>query len=184
MSGKKTAKKSTKMIKLSLAEQMEKAFRAMPSKISAQFRTDITALKKTEAAQKASVAKIQATSKMAKKKCIDLQTSLKTKNKPALKKQFMSAKKKLDQITKTITQLTTELMLTQKQVKTLSDKKTQFADLAKQLTQQSKKKTIKPTIKKRSSMKKTMSPTTYQEPLRTTREENITINEESTEVTS
>ena len=130
-SAKKTTIKNTSS-NPTLITKMEKEFRAMPAKLVAQYRQDISQLKGQEAKLKTEIQKAQALNKAIQKKQAVLAQS-KNKTKPTIKKQIVSTKKAFDLLTKSIKSYIVKLEQISRLRKSLATKQSVFASLSSQL---------------------------------------------------
>jgi hypothetical protein len=146
MAGKKVTKKTPK---LTLAEQLENNFKTMPAKILLQYRKDIATFKKNNSDLKNNLMKMKVILNMAQKKTMDLSSRLKAKKTPTLQKQLNTTKKSVEQTKKVIASITSEMNLSNKQLKAVIEKLSRFSALAKAMTQVKKpaaKKAKKPKL--------------------------------------
>lgn len=132
---KNSAKRPTKNKLVSVADTMEKDFRAIPAKLTAEYRKELAVVKQQELKLKADLKKTQEQQKAAQQKYTLLETKAKTKSTAAAKKQILAAKKVYAATTKTIKDITASLDRVKKQIKTLADKQAKCTMLGKQLRQ-------------------------------------------------
>jgi len=149
------AKKPMAKSKTFLSEKMEKDFREIPTKIAAQYKNDLTVLKKQESKLKEDLKKAQLNNKLLKKKAAELTSSKSTS--ASAKKALVTSKKALDTSNKTIKDLTEQLSKLKLNHNLLSNNHKKFTLITKQLSQLDKQFKASLTPQRKVTSKKTPS---------------------------
>jgi len=131
------ANKSGKRSKASSAsiQQLEKDFRAIPSKLTAQSQKDLNASKQQEAKLRNELKKLQAQQKIAKEKHQNLLSKNKTKPSLTARKQISAAKSTHDKISQSALRLTRQLAEVKAERETLTRHHAKCAALQSYLNQ-------------------------------------------------